>query len=135
MSWSSGRPALAFAQTPPSMPVMGWSPPYHDQGRDKFTSVAQNAFKVVREAVVLALDLPGGKQLAGYLATDIADPAAIPFMINLLEHKDVATREAAAEDHFHDEAAADVGEQQHDETGERHGHEVRHHPAAGLLDR
>lgn len=29
--------------------------------------------------------------------SEIADPAAIPFMINLLEHKDAGTREAAAE--------------------------------------
>ena len=40
------------APPPPPMPVMGWSPPYHDQGRDKFTSVAQNAFKMVREEPV-----------------------------------------------------------------------------------
>ena len=33
-------------------PQMGWAPPYHDQGRDKFTSVAENAFKIVREAPV-----------------------------------------------------------------------------------
>ncbi|HET7708091.1 MAG TPA: VWA domain-containing protein [Sphingomicrobium sp.] len=37
---------------PPSAPMVGWSPPYHDQGRDKFTSVAQNMFKVVREEPV-----------------------------------------------------------------------------------
>src|SRR5262245_26259645 len=30
-----------------------------------------------------------------------------------------SSREAAAEDHFDDEAAADIGEQQHDEAGER----------------
>ena len=33
-------------------PERGWAPPYHDQGRDKFTSVAENAFKIVREAPV-----------------------------------------------------------------------------------
>jgi Ca-activated chloride channel family protein len=41
---------------PPPPPAPGtypqWSPPYHDQGRDKFTSVAENAFKVVREEPV-----------------------------------------------------------------------------------
>jgi Ca-activated chloride channel family protein len=37
----------------PGMYVPKWAaPPYHDQGRDKFTSVAENAFKVVREAPV-----------------------------------------------------------------------------------
>jgi Ca-activated chloride channel family protein len=37
----------------PGMYVPQWaSPPYHDQGRDKFTSVAENAFKVVREEPV-----------------------------------------------------------------------------------
>ena len=29
-----------------------WSPPYHDVGRDKFTSVDENSFKIVREAPV-----------------------------------------------------------------------------------
>src|SRR4051812_11769367 len=29
-----------------------WAPPYHDQGRDNFTSVAENSFKIVREAPV-----------------------------------------------------------------------------------
>src|SRR3954462_11663029 len=29
-----------------------WSPPYHDVGRDKFTSVDENPFKIVQEAPV-----------------------------------------------------------------------------------
>src|SRR5690349_19856244 len=33
-------------------PENRWLPQYHDQGRDKFTSVAENAFKIVREAPV-----------------------------------------------------------------------------------
>ena len=41
---------------PPPPPALGiyphWSPPYHDQGRDKFTSFDQNPFKVAREAPV-----------------------------------------------------------------------------------
>ena len=39
---------------PPSAPGMypQWSPPYHDVGRDKFTTIVQNAFKVVREEPV-----------------------------------------------------------------------------------
>ncbi|HET7605605.1 MAG TPA: von Willebrand factor type A domain-containing protein, partial [Sphingomicrobium sp.] len=37
----------------PGMYVPQWaSPLYHDQGRDKFTSVEENAFKIVREAPV-----------------------------------------------------------------------------------
>jgi len=46
------------APPPPPPPAPGvsvpqsWSPPYHDVGRDKFTSVAENAFKVVREEPV-----------------------------------------------------------------------------------
>ncbi|HEX6218373.1 MAG TPA: VWA domain-containing protein [Sphingomicrobium sp.] len=47
--------AIAPPPAPPpvmSVPVMGWRPPYYDQGRDKFTAVAQNAFKVVREEPV-----------------------------------------------------------------------------------
>src|SRR5690349_6577804 len=41
---------------PPPPPAPGmiplWSPPYHDQGRDKFTTVVENAFKVAREEPV-----------------------------------------------------------------------------------
>ena len=38
---------------PPGMYVrQEWSPPYHDVGRDKFTSVAENVFKIVREEPV-----------------------------------------------------------------------------------
>jgi Ca-activated chloride channel family protein len=41
---------------PPPPPAPGlypqWSPPYHDQGRDKFTSVDENPFKLVAEAPV-----------------------------------------------------------------------------------
>ncbi len=29
-----------------------WAPPYHDQGRDKFTAIAENPFKIVREEPV-----------------------------------------------------------------------------------
>jgi len=44
--------SLAYAPPPPpSAPGMyqQWAPPYHDQGRDKFTATAENPFKVVRE--------------------------------------------------------------------------------------
>src|SRR5690348_6222989 len=43
---------------PPPPPAPGmyvpqqWSPPYHDMGRDKFTSVDENPFKIVREEPV-----------------------------------------------------------------------------------
>ena len=41
---------------PPPAPGMymppNWSPPYHDVGRDKFTSVDENPFKIVTEAPV-----------------------------------------------------------------------------------
>jgi len=45
------------APPPPPPPAPGmypqpWTPPYHDQGRDKFTNVAENAFKVAREEPV-----------------------------------------------------------------------------------
>jgi len=43
-------PAPMIAQ-PVIMPQV-WSPPYHDEGRDKFTSVNENAFKIVREEAV-----------------------------------------------------------------------------------
>ena len=46
--------SMAMAPPPPPPPpapgmYQQWAPPYHDVGRDKFTSVAENAFKVVRE--------------------------------------------------------------------------------------
>jgi len=49
-----GPPVVAAAPpAPPPPPGMyvppSWLPPYHDVGRDKFTSVAENAFKIVRE--------------------------------------------------------------------------------------
>ena len=48
--------SLAYAPASPPPAVAGmypqWAPPYHDQGRDKFTSVAENAFKVAREEPV-----------------------------------------------------------------------------------
>jgi Ca-activated chloride channel family protein len=51
-------PMAMMAPPPPPPPAPGtyvpqWaSPPYHDQGRDKFTSVDQNPFKIVQEAPV-----------------------------------------------------------------------------------
>jgi Ca-activated chloride channel family protein len=48
--------AMAPPPSPPSAPGMyvpqSAAPPYHDQGRDKFTSVDENPFKIVREAPV-----------------------------------------------------------------------------------
>ncbi len=47
---------VAMAPPPPPPPAPGvqpgWSPPYHDVGRDKFTSVDENPFKIVQEAPV-----------------------------------------------------------------------------------
>jgi len=51
-------PMVAMAPPPPPPPPPGtyvppgWSPPYHDVGRDKFTSVDENPFKIVREVPV-----------------------------------------------------------------------------------
>jgi Ca-activated chloride channel family protein len=48
--------SMAMAPPPPPPPAPGmyqqWAPPYHDVGRDKFTTVVENAFKVVREEPV-----------------------------------------------------------------------------------
>ena len=50
--------ALNYAMPAPPPPPWApglypqWTPPYHDQGRDKFTATAQNPFKVVREEPV-----------------------------------------------------------------------------------
>jgi Ca-activated chloride channel family protein len=49
---------VAPAQPPPPPPAPGmyvppnWSPPYHDIGLDKFTSVDENPFRIVREVPV-----------------------------------------------------------------------------------
>ncbi len=51
-------PMMVMAPPPPPPPAPGmyqpqnWSPPYHDVGRDKFTSVEENSFKIVHEAPV-----------------------------------------------------------------------------------
>src|SRR6185369_3968865 len=49
--------SMAMAPPPPPPPpapgmYQQWAPPYHDVGRDKFTMVVENAFKVVREEPV-----------------------------------------------------------------------------------
>src|SRR6185295_2731471 len=41
----------AYAPPPPPAPGIyagQWTPQYHDVGRDKFTTIAENAFKIVR---------------------------------------------------------------------------------------
>ena len=52
-------PMDAMAPPPPPPPPppglympQAWSPPYHDVGRDKFTSVDENPFRIVQEAPV-----------------------------------------------------------------------------------
>jgi Ca-activated chloride channel family protein len=54
---SAPPPRVVMQAPPPPAPAAPglypqWAPPYHDQGRDKFTSVTENAFKLVREAPV-----------------------------------------------------------------------------------
>ena len=53
---AKGQFRLGVVAPPPPpapSPVPGsWGPPYHDEGRDKFTKFAENAFKIVREAPV-----------------------------------------------------------------------------------
>src|SRR5262245_31381980 len=52
------RDLYASPPPPPPAPMMAQmyepavAPPYHDEGRDKFTTVAENPFKIVREAPV-----------------------------------------------------------------------------------
>ena len=62
MQYAPAAPMVAMEAPPPPPPppppapgmyVPQWaSPPYHDQGRDKFTSVDENPFKIVREVPV-----------------------------------------------------------------------------------
>ena len=55
-SLGPSAPAAVALSAPPPAPGMyvppGWAPPYHDSGRDKFTSVEANPFKIVRETPV-----------------------------------------------------------------------------------
>jgi Ca-activated chloride channel family protein len=45
--------AEGYAMAPPPAPGMtGWGPPYHDEGRDKFTNFAENSFHIVRQEPV-----------------------------------------------------------------------------------
>ncbi|HMI41185.1 MAG TPA: von Willebrand factor type A domain-containing protein, partial [Sphingomicrobium sp.] len=48
----AASPAPPASVMSPYMPLPQVAPPYHDVGRDKFTTVAENAFKIVREAPV-----------------------------------------------------------------------------------
>ena len=60
LSYGPAAPMVAVEAPPPPPPppapgmyLPQWaSPPYHDQGRDKFTSVDENVFKIVREVPV-----------------------------------------------------------------------------------
>lgn len=45
-------PSALSVMAPPAPPPGVWSMPYQDVGRDKFTTIAENAFKIVREAPV-----------------------------------------------------------------------------------
>ncbi|WP_205478930.1 vWA domain-containing protein [Sphingomonas arenae] len=47
-----GAPSALSVMAPPAPPPGVWNVPYQDVGRDKFTTVAENAFKIVREAPV-----------------------------------------------------------------------------------
>jgi Ca-activated chloride channel family protein len=59
---AANQDALSYESYPPPPPppppaapgmyAQMWTPPYHDQGRDKFTAVAENAFKIAREEPV-----------------------------------------------------------------------------------
>ncbi|HEY7006742.1 MAG TPA: VWA domain-containing protein [Sphingomicrobium sp.] len=52
---AQGSPMMVMPPPPPApgMYMPQWaSPPYHDQGRDKFTHVDENPFKIVRETPV-----------------------------------------------------------------------------------
>lgn len=52
MAVMSPAPPAPPPPPPPPPPSAMWSVPYKDVGRDKFTTVAENAFKIVREAPV-----------------------------------------------------------------------------------
>ena len=52
---AEGRLTVMGSAPPPAPSMVAptlWGPPYKDVGRDKFTNVAENAFKIVREAPV-----------------------------------------------------------------------------------
>jgi Ca-activated chloride channel family protein len=67
----------------PGMYMPQWaSPPYHDQGRDKFASFEQNVFKVVREAPVSTFSIDVDTASYGFMRASLnrnvmPQPAAV----------------------------------------------------------
>jgi len=91
---------------PPPPPAPGtypqWSPPYHDQGRDKFTSVTENAFKVVREEPVSTFSIDVDTASYSWVRASLnrnvlPQPAAVRTeeMVNYFPYDYAAPRSAA----------------------------------------
>ena len=69
--------ALPVAPPPPPPPAPGmyptWSPPYHDVGRDKFSHVDENPFKMVQRSAGLDL-LDRRRHRVLFVGARVAEP-------------------------------------------------------------
>ncbi|MEO8548157.1 MAG: VWA domain-containing protein [Sphingomicrobium sp.] len=90
---------------PPAAPGMHpqqWTPPYHDQGRDKFTPVAENAFKIAREEPVSTFSIDVDTASYSFVRASLnrnvlPQPAAVRTeeMVNYFPYDYAAPRTAA----------------------------------------
>jgi Ca-activated chloride channel family protein len=79
-----------------------WTPPYHDQGRDKFTTVAENAFKIAREEPVSTFSIDVDTASYSFVRASLnrnvlPQPAAVRTeeMVNYFPYDYAAPRSAA----------------------------------------
>jgi Ca-activated chloride channel family protein len=90
---------------PPAAPGMyqqQWTPPYHDEGRDKFTTVAENAFKIAREEPVSTFSIDVDTASYSFVRASLnrnvlPQPAAVRTeeMVNYFPYDYAAPRNAA----------------------------------------
>ena len=69
-----------LAPPPPPPPAPGmyptWSPPYHDVGRDKFSHVDENPFKIVQEAPVSTFSIDVDTASYSWVRASLNSPSA-----------------------------------------------------------
>jgi len=102
--------ALAYESLPappppppaPGMYPQPWTPPYYDQGRDKFTQVAENAFKIAREEPVSTFSIDVDTASYSFVRASLnrnvlPQPAAVRTeeMVNYFPYNYAAPRSAA----------------------------------------
>jgi len=95
-------PSPAPPPPAPGMYAQPWTPPYHDQGRDKFTTVAENAFKIAREEPVSTFSIDVDTASYSFVRASLnrnvlPQPAAVRTeeMVNYFPYDYAAPRTAA----------------------------------------